>query len=580
MTSVSGTPAGLQRTLYASFGTPGEVDALFAQLPESGIDRLILAPTDWAAGQRPEFWRGQVPGTVERWTSYPFGSAGAPDLAALRDRHQVDTQLAVTDRAYEACVARGLEFFFTLVVPKFPFNDPAAVRVALPRLFADDGRIDLTSAEVRTTLDTMLDATLDDVCRRYPELTGFMISTAEGAGATVHEFQREDFEELGRWLDPLLVHVEEYGARHGLGMIILAHHYTQTRATRDRMHRLLGRHPTLEVLEDLTWPEEHIGLPYFGYLGETGPQPLATSNPLQVKFLLDAEYMGQGRIPSVLPTWIAGGVRAVAATSATGILGRVNYWDGRATFDGWNALNVDLFCGLGQDPGADPEQLLRDAVVRRFGDRGAGLADLLLEGETLVGASQTINGVPFTDHSAFPPPEHLHHSFFATPLHMKATDDLFAAPGTKLYGPATGSLNATTEWRHQLEIVTRAPDAYRADLDRAHRAVAGLSDRAARVADDLAPGDRDFVLGSYAMWTTRTAAHRIYAEAAADHTDWMHGSSRAAGVFDSHATKLDRLAADFERLHGSHALFEFVGRLRSMADYLRHPGRPAHPSAL
>ncbi|MBO0813035.1 MAG: hypothetical protein J2P23_13450 [Microlunatus sp.] len=573
-------PTGLQRTLYASFGTPAEVDRLFQQVPPAAMDRLILAPTDWAAGARPEFWRGQVPGTVARWASYPFGAAAVPELAARRDPDQVATQLAVTDRVYDACLARRTGFFFTLVVPKFPFNDPAAVRVALPGLFGSDGRIDLTAAQVRSTLDRILDAVLDDVRERYPGLAGFMISAAEGAGATVHEFRREDFEELGSWLDPLLTHVAEYGERHGLRMIILAHHYTQTRATRDHLHRLLGRHPGLEVLEDLTWPEEHLGLPWFGYLGDVGPTALATTNRLHVKFLLDTEYMGQGRIPSVLPNWIADGIRAVAATPAAGILGRVNYWDGRATFDGWNALNVELFCALGQDPGADPEQLLQAAVVRRFGDRAAGLADLLLDGEELLGAGQAINGIAFTDHSAFPPPEHLHHSFFRTPLHMKATDDLFATPGTALYGPATGSITATTEWRQQLRTVTRSPADYDADLDLAGQAVARLALRAADLTDHLAPRDRDFVQRSYAMWRDRTTAHRVYAAAAADHTSWFGGDRQRAGSLRRHAVALEQLAEDFERRNGCHALFEFVDRLRSMADYLRHPGYPAHPSAL
>ncbi|MBO0813099.1 MAG: hypothetical protein J2P23_13790, partial [Microlunatus sp.] len=161
-----------------------------------------------------------------------------------------------------------------------------------------------------------------------------------------------------------------------------------------------------------------------------------------------------------------------------------------------------------------------------------------------------------------------------------ATDDLFATPGTALYGPPTGSITAATEWRQQLRTVTRSPADYDAELDQAARGVARLAARAADLADDLAPADRDFVRRSYGIWRDRTAAHRVYAAAAADHTSWFGGDRQQAGSLRRHAVALEKLAEDFERRNGCHALFEFAGRLRSMAGYLRHPGYPAHPSAL
>lgn len=565
----------MRASITATFGDVAEVDELFGQLSTWRPDRLVLGATDWGTGPAPDFWRGQVVGSVTKWSSYPFGAVGAEPLAELRDARQVAVQLAVADRAYQRCQELGIEFVFMLVLPKLPYNDIATARASLPHLFGSDGRFDLTSP----AYVAIMERTLEEIRARYPRLTGIEIWVAEGAGATVHDYRVEDLTASARWLVPWLERVDAFGTAHGLEMTVFAHHYVHTRETRRITHALLRDHPSLHVLEDLTWPEEHVALPYLAYLGDGGAPRVARDNPLHLNFLLDSEYMGQGRIPSVLPAWIAGGLRRAEEAGAAWVNGRVNWWDGRATLRGWNLINAELFCALARDPGQDPDRVLEDAVARRFGSRAAGLTGVLLESEAAIRASQTINGVPFSDHSAFPRWRQLNRAYFPGPLSMKAVDDLFLPPGSRLYGREDRSIDAGSEWREQLRLVTQPAGTYFAGLESGRAMIGRLSRGAAAIAGRLQPPDERFVSRSYALWQMQAEAHRLFAEAAAEHAEWTAGRA-GAGALGRIGRAMQNVARDVEAAHGDTALFELAPRLRSMASFLGDPTpAPAKGSA-
>lgn len=557
-------------SLSAQFRDVEQVDALFGHVPRWGIDRLIVLPLDWARAGETDFWRGLVP-PLRHWTSFPFGNAAMPELAARRDPGEANAQLEIMDTVYIRCVDHGVEFMPSIVLPKFALNDVDDVRRAHPQLFDRNGLFRLES----TAYLPMLESILDEIRDRYPRIAGFELRFSEGSSANIRQYSLDDLNRIDEWLPLWTTFAEVYGRRHGLEMMVFAHHYHASRGTRRRLHGLLARHPSLWVLEDLTWPQEHVSLPYLGYLGEEWTQRLARDNPLCVNLLLDTEYMGQGRLPAVLPGWWQGGLRHCRAMGVAGVNGRVMRWDRSDTLQTWNLLNVDLFCALAHDPDADAEQLLRESVARRFGaDAGVNaLTDALLESERLI-QLQTLNGVDFADHSGFPPPKHLHRDYFESPLKMLAVSDLFSPQGTALHAGATDALTADKEWREQLRIVARDSAEYVNAKTVLVERVKQLNEDIARISATLQLEDRAFVTTSYALWLLQARAFQLFTKVAASHAEWIAAECGIGGALDvlsGFGDQLDELAAETSERFGENALFDLAPRLRAMARFVRDP---------
>lgn len=554
-------------SLCSAFADVEEVEAFSRQLDQWRPDRLVLAPTDWQVGGRADLWLGQVVGKIREWKSYPFGLSAAPGFGYAQDAAEVRHQLEIMDSAYRLCQERRIEFVPAVVLPKFPYNDLQSVRSELPHLFKADGALDL---QAPGHLD-IIRGILSELYSRYPGLAGVEVWLAEGAGPTIHGYTVEDLEDAQNWLDPWLEELEGFGVEHGVEVTVFAHQYVHTRATRRITHGLLQRRPVLNVLEDLTWPGEHTGLRYLGYLEPAQAEELARKNPLHINFLLDTEYVGQGRIPSVLPDWIAGGILACSDIGAAWAHGRINYWDDGATLRTWNALNTDIFCSLARDPSRNPRAVLAESLRWRYGPQAEAFCDLLFEGQAAILFSQTINLVPLTDHSAFPTWHQLHPEYYPGTLKTVVMSDLFKPPGTRLSGGPIGTLDAGGEWRRQLELVARPVSSYLADQDWASAHITKLAARASVLAERLEPSLREFVVKSYALWQYQAAAHRLFTEAAAAHAAWTKGEGSAASTMKTVADRIQHLAEDLASQYQDLTLFELGPRMRDLARFLRDP---------
>jgi hypothetical protein len=557
-------------SLAAQFRDVEQVGAFFQHVPRWDVDRLIVLPLDWSRGRDTEFWQGITP-PLRHWRSFPFGSTAMPELAERTSPDEVRLQLDIMDAIYRECLEHRVEFVPSIVLPKFVLNDADNVRQMYPGLFRKDGEFRLDS----TGYLPLLESILDEMRARYPHLAGFELRFSEGSSANIREYTLDDLERLEEWLPLWATFAESYGSQHGIDMIVFAHHYHASRGTRKRLHNLLNRHPTLWVLEDLTWPEEHVASPYLGYMDDAWVRQLAQSNYLCVNFLLDTEYMGQGRLPSVLPGWWQGGLRQCRELGVSGVNGRAMRWDRMDTLDSWNLLNVDLFCSLARNPDQDARELLKESVARRFGSEAAveELTDALLESERLI-RLQTMNGIDFTSHSAFPPPRHLHRHYYERALAMKAVNDLFAPAGTALHTETTDRLTADREWRHQQRTVARNPQDYLNEkailVENVHR----LNDEIERIAHSFGAQDRAFVTQSYALWLVHVRALQAFTELAVAHAEWVDKGCTNDGTLDEITAaggRMDDLAAECSSRFGDAALFELAPRLRDMAQFARQP---------
>lgn len=552
-------------SLWASFRDVAQVSMFFSHVPRWRPDRIVLAPTDWNRPSVSDFWTGQE--HPSNWSSYAFGATDSL-LAQSANETEVLHQREIADAVYEHCCRFGMEFIIALVLPKFVFNEREAVRVAHPQLFDERGRFRLEAGEYLFRLEQML----NEVRQKYPALAGFEIWVAEGAGATVHPYTLEDMRSAPTWFPPWLGLLEAYGLRHGLNMTVFVHQYEHDRASRRTLHELVRRHSHLDVMEDLTWPEEHVYLPYFGYLGTDYVTEMAIANPLHVNFLLDTEYMGQGYLPSVLPHWIAGGLNQARKVGAAWVNGRIGWWDNYGTLDNWNLLNVDVFCQVAHDPSLPPEDALNRAVCWRFGKPvAAELTPLLMESARLIYLGHTLGGIGFTDHSGFPPWAHLHRNYFRSPLTMKAVDDLFQRPGTPLHGNGGIELNAAGEWREQLRIVTRSPKSYLYDQDLASQGVGDLNAKIRDLSGWFTPSDATFVMTSYRIWYWQVQAFRLFVEAAIAHARWVQGDGQGIADLAKTAVAMNDLSAKVVGDVGEQTAMHLAFRMRQMANFLHDP---------
>lgn len=557
-------------SLSGTFREIAQVHSFFESAKYWNIDRFVLLATDWNRGPKADFLRGQGVGKVINWESYAFGQEAVPSLASYCSKEEVDYQREIADAVYQDCLKYGIGFVFTVVLPKFPFNNKEVIMEKLPDLFHQDGKFDLSAVENLT----IIEATLEEIRARYPKMAGFEIWIAEGAGKTIHHFDIDDLREADLWLGNWLALLETYSLKHKVEMTVFAHQYTHSRGTRSQSHKIFEKYPSLAIMEDNTWPEENVALPHLGYMGSAYAQNLAASNPLFINSLLDTEYMGQGRVPSVFPMFIQEGLRQARYVNAFGVNGRVMYWDDYGTLEGWNLINTELFCSLARNPDMDAKELLREILLRRFGSKHAAdvLSEALMESQRLTLMSMTLNGISISDHSAFPQSRNLNRSYFNNPLAMKAVDDLFKKPGTALFKSDDDSIRAGNEWRQQLRLVTRSVEDYLNEKDIAIREIEVLCEKVETLRNDLSKEDFEFVTKSYRMWIEYTKALKLFAEAAALHARQVTGEgSEAAGLhtMTEVANSMERLAEDFGLRFSENALFCMPSKLKQMAEFLR-----------
>jgi len=567
-------------TLRGNFRDAAQVHEFFSHVDHWQIDQFVLMPTDWNCHPGKDFFRGQmVPkdatnwrGADYNWLSYPFGADAMPSLVEYCDEEQIQQQLAITDAVYEECQKHGVGFSFLIVVPKFLYNDRKTVVKEISHLFDEYGTFQLSNP----AYFSLLEAIFDDVHQRYPKMDGFEIWIAEGAGPSVHFYSIEDFQKVEEWLPLWMSFLDAYGLRRNLEMKVSAHHVLHSRKTKEIFHKVLARFPRIKIYENIAWPSEHAALPFLDFLGIDYISDFAAKSPLGLYFLLDTEFMGQGRIPCVIPEWWQGGLQQAQMVGTKEVSGRTMFWDEYGTIDGWNLLNVDLFCALAHDPHQNIQPLLEKAVARRFSQAVAGpLSEVLLDVQRAIILGQMINGCDLLDHSAFPLPDFLNEHYFPHPLTMKCTNDLFLPPGTKLFGALDMDMMAGREWRQQMALVTRDPEDYLREKDTAIRMIKEMCSKIDKITPNMPEEDAAFVEKSFHMWLEFVRGLRLYVEAAQAHAAWYQkGCNKDDVQLDRMKTiskKLEQSADTFAGRFGEGKLFDCAGRMRAMAQCLAAP---------
>ncbi|MCL2831645.1 MAG: hypothetical protein FWD78_00610 [Treponema sp.] len=565
-------------SLSGNFRDVKQADEFFKLAPELGFSRFVLMAPDWNRGPANPFLRGQIAdGSIRNFKSYICGEKTVPALASYVNKNEIETQREIADAVYRNCLNNDIKFIFNLVLPKFVYNDKAAIAQILPGLFYPQGRMNLSAPEhIPLIISMML-----EIYSRYPKMAGFEIWIAEGAGATVHHFEFDDLLLTGGWMEGWLDAVSQFGRQYNLEMAVFSHHYHHSRGTLWNSHTVIMNHPDLAVMIDNTWPEENPALSPLKYLDDSQFEEIFKRNPVILNYLLDTEYCGQGRIPSVYPQFLQECLLKAEQMNAACVNGRVFYWDDYGTMEGWNIINVYLFCALAKNPGGDAASVLKDIMSKKFSSLAAGstaanaAANLLMESRQLTVAVQTLNGISFPDHSAFPQSSYFNKGYFKDPfLAMKAVDDLFSEPGTYLGNPADSELRAGAQWRTQLGLVSKEPSCYINDIETGIAGIGKLKEEVKKLKNDLSQKDFDFIYQSYDLWEYLAKANALFIAAAMHHAAWVKsGCPKQSGLkeLSGFGEKIKIFAHDFDLKYPDRALFSLANRMTAMADFMANP---------
>ena len=162
------------------------------------------------------------------------------------------------------------------------------------------------------------------------------------------------------------------------------------------MREVVFRHPDILLLEDDYWGRVSFTAPLFGFV----PDDLKPGNHAHkrwgIRGLGDAEFYGDGRLPSAVPGPYVRSGTAAREHGAEMFALRTNHCTG--TPHGMTLANINeilFIAGMAQcwDPVQDMDELWRNWAVRRFGAKAAEILlpvfkeceELLTKGFTLQG---------------------------------------------------------------------------------------------------------------------------------------------------------------------------------------------------
>lgn len=561
--------------LTAIFRDAKQVHEYFEHIKDLNIDRLVLYNTDFNRDDKEiDFWYGKPMNYIHKnWLSWPFGSRALPQLTKYWNQHEIDVQLDIWDTCYELCLKHGIGFMPIIQIPRLPISDPEILKKELPHLYEKDtGRFDIYGTQYLPILET----TLDEIREKYPKLAGFEIWLAEGMGkTTLHHFSREDLERQKEWMPNYLSCFESYKKKHNIDITVFAHHALHTRRSRSLTYDIIKNYD-LDLMEDLTWPEEYVALPFIGYLDNQKVKEINHYNPIDVNFLLDTEYIGQGRIPSVYPGWIYRGLKFAEAFELPIVNGRTQHWDNYATLQSWNRHNVDVFTSLANDMDQDPQKVLEASLARGFGEKiSKPLAEILMESERLIVLINAVNGILVTYHSEFPKPEFLHRGYLKGLRKEKCINYLFEAPGTCLYEQDPELINADNEWRSQLRLRARSYSEYLSEKDEAIASLEKINAKIAELVKDVKPEDAEFISRSFGVWLYFARGMKHFVEAACFINQWIN-CGNGAEELQRIAGDLEKLAKDCEKEYGNNVLYDLPNDFRALADFIKNPKQPEY----
>jgi hypothetical protein len=366
-------------------------------------------------------------------------------------------------------------------------------------------------------------------------------------------------EKLDDYLPGWLEVIDRVARRHDKTVHFFTHHYTHSVETRRNLYRILEEYPDYYLMEDITWPEEHLSLETLASIDPDLRETFCSRRYAKLNFLLDTEYMGQGVVPSIFPRWWKQHVQYSLDHGLTGAVGRIFWWDLGDTLTNYNRGNIYCYGRLTWDYTLDPDDLLREYLCLRFGyEAGTALTPAFLAAERLVRRTFLINGVGPFDHAAFPRPEFIRPEYQRNGNRtMKNIDDLLQNPGTRLYGSEKNIRNVH-QWRYQLRLhslpVEEMVAEKRAAASEANQIVDGIDSLrpviGTEVADRVSRGFATFAVLAEAMIEFLYVAYHDVGGRIDDRDYWL--------------SKLSHRAEDVEGRYGSEFYLRLPERLRTV----------------
>lgn len=532
-----------------------DLETWFASMKRWGVQQWMA----FATADRPRYgsWGGgpQVDGTAFLADAWP-GFKPYVETRAVADQEAFIRKMAALSE--EA----GIEFWLAIPFPLFPSSKRAVVEKVAPYFFKD-GQVNLYEPR----LAELLKAEIRAFKKALPMLKGVNLWLAEGSGS-MGSPTAADLAHLDRWETPLVDAFHQVTRELNIGGILFAHEYLLTVGEHRKVYEMMHEFPELVVMDDITWPEEDMLHPFLGYLPEPSKKLLYQSNPVALNFLLDTEYLGEGVLPSVYPRWWQHNIKEAVRHGTSVGMGRTFFWDNGLTDENFNRLNAHMFTRFCYDPDLPARQVLGEAAKEMFGDHvPERLIEILWETEPIVKKVIGVNGVDSFDHSRFPEAVYLDVVYTPQGNAMKAIDDLFRAPGTKLYPPLTDELNNFKQWRWQNKTVSEPAASY---LDEKREAVAwvqGVLPQVRQLSRGLASHHRLMFVHGYEILAAAAQGMELFVETAAVHYQWAHAKS-----VDDHAARVrfDELAGQFRALAAKvpENPFLYKERMLSMAKFL------------
>ena len=327
-----------------------------------------------------------VTSDLKRYARYPFDREGA-------DLYPRETEVFEWKEMIKQIKAYGYDIWAwmqPIVPPEFDIAD-------IDRYYR--GEISLSGYE--RALKTATRKFLTTLLAYFPEIDLLEFNTSECPDfwpmKRLFCYPQDDevcARVLGVYLETLTEVCRKSGKRAACGTHCCGISSSGIRA----MHEVVFRYPDMMLIED-DYCDNNLWLagPLFGYL----PHDLKPGNHLHkslgIRGIADAEFFGEGRLPSAAPGPLARS-GAAARDFEDGMYSlRVNHCTGTPSGTSLDNINAIMFiAGMAQcwDPVRDTDELWRDWAVRRFGAQAAEiLLPALKECEELLTKGFSLQGL-------------------------------------------------------------------------------------------------------------------------------------------------------------------------------------------
>lgn len=448
----------------------------------------------------------------------PFLSGIDPAFAPYTDTEEIAYLENLVLEAYEACLAQEMDFFYALPFPFFPVQEKETVRQAHPEWFGTDGKLDLTHPGLISIVKPALEA----LQTAMPDLSGIALIMGSGNGS-IYQPVPTDLEKVEQWLQPLLQTFDEGCKKLSIQGMATTQSIWHTNKSRRETYEIFNRFPDITIIEQANWPEETTLMPFWGFL-PAADTLLLKNNPTAVNILTDTEFLGQGKIPVVLPRWWQYLAQQAYLHEVDLAIGRSFQGDAGGSATNFNRLNLHLLLQFLEDPRLSLKEALHHANESMFGDDfPSRLTSIMIIAEDAIQAISSVNYINLLDDGKFPPPSFLDRDYLEPSQRMKAIDDLFEPPGTPLYPEETtqpDTLNAAIHWRWQMEVSARPVDEYLLTIENAINWLDKIQKEVEYLTLDFPPEQRQMFVQGYRDLLLLGRGMYQFVQGAAVHHRW------------------------------------------------------------